>query len=82
MDFVLALDHPMSPERGTAAADRSLGGWVEYREQIPHPPGCDHWDFNLTLTLKVEASGKHLRLDAGDTFLHQRSLTSSSLSTG
>lgn len=59
MDFVLALDHPMILERGTAAADRSLRGWVEYREQIPHPSGCDHWDFNLALTLKAEASGKH-----------------------
>lgn len=30
------LDHQMIPQRGTAAAHRSLGGWVKCAEQISH----------------------------------------------
>jgi len=45
------LDHHMIPERSTAAAHRSLRGWVKCGEQISHIQVCDNqWNFTFTFT--------------------------------
>lgn len=56
----------MTPERGTAAAHRSPGGWVKRGGHISHPSLCgNQWDLNFNF-LELAGSRCWVRGDASN----------------